>query len=340
MRTSELEIVYDVPRRVDPTLFYQRHYLNGFDRIATLRYAHEPLALKLAPTPDAKIDLELKLQPFLKRLRKPRTTGHVGSYTAGPVRFAIDAHDRREPQDAELLASSDVYFKANYWPGDPYPANVRPIVNGSGMLDLDRIDLLRSLRMTEKDLDLVYVARLWGGREHGVRLFEQAAVLDAKTHLHAVFPAGWPDDETRALMRRLDAAGVSYSTADMPNVELLQLLARSKVVLLRAGKHMCIPWRMIELLCLGSCVVVDSAFRPQWPVPLVAGTHYVDCGVDRPDDTEPAPTERYSRVAETLAALLTHSERQAEIRMSNAAYFDEHAAPEQVGAYVAATIAS
>lgn len=339
MRSSELEVRFDVPRRVDRTLFYQRYYLNGLDAVARLRWEHEPLALRLARGVDAKIALERKLQPVLTRLRTPRTTAHVGRYvTSGGVRFAIDAHDAREIASPEALEESDVYFKSNHWPDYDYPANVVPIVNGNGLIGAREIAHLRALRDRPKDIDVVFVSRVWGGREHNLRLFEQLASVGANSVLHAIFPPGTPPEEAREGMRRLADLGVRVSEQDIPLEELWESMSRARIVFVRAGKYLCVPWRMIDMLCLGTAMIVDSAFRPQWPVPLVPGLNYVDCGLERPEDTTPAPADQYAGIGDVLTASLHDERRLDEMRMANARYFDEHAAPERVGAYLAATI--
>jgi hypothetical protein len=327
-----------MPRRVDRTLIYQRYYLAGLDRVARLRLEGEPIALKFASSVERKIDLEARLQPLVGRIRSSRASAHVGSYVASDagasVRFAIDAHDAREVRSPNALAESDVYFKANLWPGDAADERIVPIVNGNGLLGAPQIARLRSLRGVEKDLDLVFVSRVWGGREHNLRLFEQAARLPLRSKLHAIFPPGTPDDEAAAGMRRLSELGVTVGTKDIPAPDLWALLARSKLTLLRAGKHLCIPWRMLDLLCMGAAVVVDAPFGPAWPEPLRTGVNFLDAGLQRPEDTSPAPLEQYDRVAETIMATLVEPGLLAEMRRANARYFDDHAAPERVGEYI------
>ena len=172
------------------------------------------------------------------------------------------------------------------------------------------------------------------------RLFEQLASVAGNNVLHAIFPPGTPPDEASDGMLRLSALGVRVSERDIPLTELWELMARAKVVFVRAGKYLCVPWRMIDMLCLGTAMVVDSAFRPEWPEPLQPGVNYLDCGLVRPEDTSPAPSEQYPRVADVLTAALHASDMLSEMRRTNARYFDEHAAPERVGVYVAATIAA
>jgi len=336
-----LDIHFAYPPRVDRTLRYQRYYLAGLERVARVRFGHEPLALKIASSADAKIELESRLQPVLTRLRRSQTSAHVGQYVASfgngdrTVRFAIDAHDARKVRSPELLEASDLYFKANRWPEDELDAKVVPLVNGNGMLRARDLAYLRSLRGREKDLDLVFISRIWGGREHNLRLFEQLAKLPLRTELHAIFPVGTPAGEVAAGMRRLERLRVRVGTEDLPARELWDMLARAKLVFLRAGKHLCVPWRMIDLLCMGACIVADSRFGPEWPEPLRPGTHYLDCGLDRPADTSPAPSEQYERVGDTVMTAFATPERLTEMRHASGRYFDEHASPGRVGVYIA-----
>lgn len=63
------------------------------------------------------------------------------------VFFAIDAADNSDIQRPDLLDSTQVYFKSNYWPGKSYPDNVVSIVNGNGVLNEKRIRYLYSLKI-------------------------------------------------------------------------------------------------------------------------------------------------------------------------------------------------
>jgi hypothetical protein len=112
------------------------------------------------------------------------------------------------------------------------------------------------------------------------------------------------------------------------------LTAGAKIVVLRAGKYLCIPWRMIDLLSMGSCIVSDSEFYPNWPVPLESETHYASFGIDRPADTAPASSEEYAKVADTIMGLVNDEHEHNRLRQNSAAYFDSHAAPKKIGDYI------
>ena len=128
-------VVFHAPRHVGRTIGYQKYYLLGFEEAARLRIRGLP------PVPGARAKVSLAY-----RLGRGRGEAWVGRYVCEGVRFAIDAHDRREVKDPEALEWADVYFKANRWPEDSLDPKVLPIVNGNGLLDRGKIAHLRSLR--------------------------------------------------------------------------------------------------------------------------------------------------------------------------------------------------
>jgi hypothetical protein len=322
---------YLAPRRPDTSIAYQRYYLLGFEERGRVTMSGGSWLARRAPTVDLKIRIAY-------RLARGPDQAHAGRYVADldgrPVRFVVDAHDGRAVFDEEALAWSEVYFKANRWPGDDYDPRVRPIVNGNGLLDRGKIEALRRLREAPKEVDVAYVSNVWGGREHSLRVFERLAGLDCTKDLLAIFPRGFPPEEDEANMARLRAAGIPVTREPVPPDELWRRLVRARVVPLRAGKHLCFSWRTIDLLGMGACIVFDALPPPRWPVPLEAGRHVADCGIARPDDTEPAAEEEYDKLAPAIEALLADETRAAELRSAAAAYFDEHAAPGRVADYV------
>jgi hypothetical protein len=314
---------YLVQERIDRTIAYQKYYLLGFEDTAGISLVGGPLLARLARDVTWKIRLAY-------RLNRGSVSGHVGCYLRDGIRFAIDAHDRREVRDPEALAWSDFYFKANLWPGDAYDPKVLPVVNGNGLVDRSKLAVLRSLREAPKQVDVAYVSNVWGGREHSMRVFERLAALDCTKDLLAVFPDGFPPSEDAENMARLREQGIEVTREPVPPRELWRRLARARLVPLRAGKHLCFSWRTIDLLAMGACVVFDALPPPRWPVPLQPGVHVADCGIRRPEDTEAAPDGEYAKVAATIERLLERPEEQQGLALAAAAYFDEHAAPEPV----------
>ena len=283
----------------------------------------------LPPVPGVRAKVSLAY-----RFPRGRGEAFVGRYEADGVRFAIDAHDRREIRDSEALAWSDVYFKANRWPGDDHDPKVRPIVNGNGLLDRRKIAHLRALREAPKEVDLAYVSNVWGGREHSLRVFERLAELDCSKDLLAIFPEGFPAEEDAENMERLRAAGVPVTRDQLAPRELWRRLAHARLVPMRAGKHLCWSWRTIDLLAMGACVVFDALPPPRWPVPIEPGVHVADCGIARPEDTEAAPEAEYEKVPATIEALLAQPDEQRRLAAAAARYFDDCAAPAAVARYV------
>jgi hypothetical protein len=324
-------VTYHAPENVDRTLAYQKYYLLGFEETAGVRIQGAPFPARLAPGVTAKISLAY-------RLNRGRVEGHVGRYELDGARFAIDAHDGREIRDPEALAWSDVYFKANLWPADDHGPRVRRLVNGNGLLDRRKIAHLRSLRDAPKEVDIAYVSNVWGGREHSLRVFERLAELDCTKDLLAVFPEGFPEEETRENMDRLRSKGIAVTRDPVRPRELWRRLARARLVPMRAGKHLCWSWRTADLLAMGACIVFDALPPPRWPVPVEAGVHVADCGIARPEDTEPAPESEYDRVPETIERLLAAPDEQQVLREAAARYFDDHAAPGRVAEYVLAQV--
>jgi hypothetical protein len=322
-------VTFLAPRGVGRTIGYQKYYLLGFDEAARLR-VH---GLPPAPGLRAKISLAY-------RFGRGSGEAFVGRYVCDGIRFAIDGHDRREVRDPDALAWSDVYFKANRWPGDDHDTKVFPIVNGNGLLDRGKIERLRSLRGVPKEVDVAYVSNVWGGREHSLRVFERLAALDCSKDLLAIFPEGFPAEEDEQNIERLRALGIPVTRRQLRPQELWRRLARARLVPLRAGKHLCWSWRTIDLLAIGACIVFDALPPPRWPVPIEAGVHVADCGIARPEDTDAAPEAEYEKVPATIERLLAAPAEQERLRDAAAGYFDEHAAPGRVARYALETVAS
>lgn len=255
------------------------------------------------------------------------------------IRMIIDAHDSADAMDWPGLEWCDLYFKANLWPDREYPAKVHPVVNGNGELNESRIEHLRGLRSLEKKYDLVFVSRIWGGIEHNCRLFEALVGLPGKVKLLAVFPTygGSYGEELNRARIRLEKAGVPCTSESLSREELWRYLAASKVVLLRAGKHLCLPWRTLDLLAMGSAILLDAKPRPQWPVPLEENKHFACAGLSRPEDTGAAPQEEYSRIAQKIDHLLASGETE-NLSARAGCYFDQYASPRAVGEYMATKI--
>lgn len=333
------------PDRVDRHIASQRYYLLALSQVADVRVENQSLLARPFPGPDQKAHAAFRATLALARspipsLRPIPETGAHGRYVAeidgAEVRFAIDCVDQPEIREIERASYdwSDIYFKANRRRTIEYDAKVLPLVNSNGWLNARRVAQLRALRATPKDIDVSFVSNVWGGREHNVRLFEQLGRLRGRTELKAIFPPGFDPEETEGFERRLAAAGVPSSDRHVPLRDLTRILARSKIVFFRAGKAINLPWRTIDLLALGSCVVIDSAPVVDWYVPLRPGVNFVDCGIERALDTSPAPAEQYEAIVPTIESLLADESRMEEIRQANARYFDDVCAPLPLGRHI------
>lgn len=320
----------------DRTLTYQRYYWLGLTRTARLRLAELPPFLRSLPGHDRKVRVSARLDGS-RLIGAGKERGFVGRYVAEVegrrVPFVIDARDNHAIQDPDALEWSDVYFKANRWTGEHYESKVEPIVNGNGLLDWRRIEQLRGMRTQPKNRDVAFISNLWGGREHNVRLFEELARSDFDCDLLAVLPPGADPAEDAEFERRLKAVGVPCSREQIPPTVLWNRLAQARVVVFRSGKHLCIPWRMLDLLAMGACVAFDATPLPQWPVPIRDGEHYHGIGIHRPAYSPPSE-EEYAKVVPALRRLVEDDALAAGYRDRAAAYFDDQAAPERVAEYV------
>jgi len=339
-----VDVTMLLPEPIDALLYYQRYYVIGFERAGSIRFSPSSLSSLLAGSPSRQLTRLVQIHSRLRRLlgrRSPGDSWPVGRYVVaaprGPINVAIDAFDNHRVPVPALVGWSDVYFKANYWPSADYDRKVRPIVSGNGSVTPRDLDRARSLRAVEKDIDVTFISNVWGGREHNVRLFEQLAALDCRAELLAVFPGGWKDEETRALADRLRSAGVAVSDRPMRRDVLWRTLARSRLVMFRPGVHGCMPWRTIDLLCMGACIVLDGVPLPRWPVPLEPGVHYASCGIPR-SESGVVDRAEYEKVGQTIRQLLDAPAEQERFRHNAAAYYDAHAAPECVARYVLETV--
>lgn len=268
---------------------------------------------------------------FRRKNRHP----HVGRYLLlghNKNRFAIDASDPGKIASNSDYRWCDVYFKSNYWPSINYPSKVKPIINGNGLLGKAEINFLSKLRESKKNYDLIFISRLWGGTEHNIRLFEELANLQCNKKLIAIFSS--KDKLNSNLYKRLQSVGVECTYNLLEIRSLWQELSSSKIVFFRAGKHLCIPWRMLDLLCMGACILMDAEPIPQWPYPLKERVNFVHCGINRPLDTSPAQMNEYSNVANSALRLLDNDKLISLISSNNIKYFDTHANFQAVGNYI------
>ena len=191
------------------------------------------------------------------------------------------------------------------------------------------------MREQEKIYDMVFVSRVWGGREHNIRLFEKMAKVEGNNKFLAIFnDFDKKQTITTSYKKRLEDAGVPWAQKDMPKGDLWNLMAKSRYVVIRAGKHLCIPWRMTDALCLGSSIILDADPYPQWPKPLINKTHFIGLDIIRPWNTDPAEDKCYNAIPGNLVSILNNMELQKSLSQNAQSYFDQYATPEKVIQYV------
>ena len=281
--------------------------------------------------------------------RQPVTSNHIGQYLFVfdnlTIKVAIDTSDGRHIHNSEILDWSDLYFKCNYWPDVDYPEKVVPLVNGNGTLSPAKIRKLAGLRKHEKKYDLVYWSRIWAvqgtsvddsGVEHNIRIFEALAKVEGKTNLLAVFPEEMNSDLLQGYRKRLDEAGVKWQNGwgSINSKALWNSLASARINFLRPGNHLCVSWRMMDLLCMGACIVLDGAPFAQWPKPLVDGVNFIETGCTLSPDYELPSIDRYEQLTSKVSALIADPDKILQISENNIQYFNEFASMKAVAHYI------
>jgi hypothetical protein len=269
---------------------------------------------------------------------------HVGQYifqlkSGREIKVAIDAHDHRDIRSQAIHDWCDVYFKSNRWPCVDYGPKVLPIPTGNAGITLENSRFLRGLRGVKKEFDLLFVGRIWAGGdanvEHNLRLFESLANVKCKSKLLAVvFNFDKQSEEFQIIARRLNEAGVEMTDRQIGYDDLMKMSAASKLVALRAGISGCIAWRMVDMLAMGSCLVLDQAPFPAWPVPLLDGMNFLSLGLRITDDCRPAPKKDYERIVSQMEKFLNDTTILQKIGENNARYFDEYAHPFRVAQHI------
>ena len=319
---------------------YQFYYLYGFDRIGhSVRFPWNRFG----------ISYRIRSSQLGKRLIRNRFDlvqsadgsiglGEVATYvlrTDGvAIKFAIDASDHAHIVSERAYDWCDVYFKGTKWENRPYPAKVRPLVFGHNYMTRALFEKLKALRHAPKTVDLVFVNRLLGGAEHNVRLFETLAAVKCRKTLMCIAYG----HESPEHLARLRAAGVTVRPWINQNA-FWDAMAKGRLAFIRSGRSLCIPWKMSALLCLGATTVFDDRPRPNWPVPLEPGRHYINCDLQLPD--ERGSEERlaqidYAKVTSAVEMALGDDALVTEIARASAEYFDRYAAPECVAEYIIA----
>jgi hypothetical protein len=352
--------------------FYQAYYREGLRlHLAGLNSRFEAVSMSRFPgllRPMRRVRDAYRLRPLFSKagwlasamdalgrqlegeLRSPANSFHdgTGQYLIAAAasgreyKICIDSSDYGELRNKDLVVWSDIYFKTNFWPSLRYPSHVAPMVNGDPMV-MPQLDTFRSYRNMEKQYDLCFIVRVWGGTrdvsegvEHNIRLLEAVARAHCRKFLFAYLVAG----DIKEYGRRLTAQGIPWSTEPMPAKDLWKVTAQSRLNIIRLGMHYCIPWRLTGALALGSCVVLDRVPFTLWPQPLLRDTNYLSLDVETAPEQTLAEEHQYAAVPERLERWLDDAEMIEAITARNGAYFDQHLHPERVGAQIMRSVES
>jgi hypothetical protein len=268
-------------------------------------------------------------------LRPPCSIGiyEIATSEGETITVAIDSLDTGEIC-SDVAASCTLYFKSNYWPRQRYPDNVVPLPNMNPLVGRE-IRLFHELRDTPKTTDMFAFFRIWGGTneldgvEHNLSLIESLAQVPCSKYLCAYLVAG----DIPTLGKRLDRQGIRWTTEPMPKHELWRRAASSRVNIVRLGMHECSPWRMIDILAMGGCPVIDYGPQTRWPIPLLEGRHYLNLRI-------PPDAPQRSSVSGEILEWLTTPGLVDGISRNTAEYFDRHLRPVVLGEHMVTQMAA
>lgn len=253
--------------------------------------------------------------------------------------ICIDGRDSGEISSYELLQWSDLYFKSNYWSAKSYPQNVFPIINGNPFV-LKKLSNLRSFRSGKKMYDLCFIVRAWGGTkdvdglEHNIRLLEEVSKVDCKKFILAYLVGG----DIQRTAQRLDKHGIPYTNKPVPIGKLWKISAQSYLNIIRLGIFYCVPWRMIDMLAMGACPVLDHIPYTLWPQPLRQNINFFSLNLDVGPQQPLAPYGQYEAILAKIENWLSNSKYIENISNNNIDYFDKYIDPQRLGKYLIETI--
>ena len=213
------------------------------------------------------------------------------------------------------------------------------MLNGNPKI-LGHISKLRSYRRVTKEYDICFIVRVRGrtsweqGVEHNLRILEQIAKVKCKKFLMAVLVG----NDTNSIAERLDQLKILWTTSPLSLQTLWEISCRSKVNVVRLGMHYCVPWRTLDMLAMGACIIWDRTPFSVWPTPLKSGENFLDLGLNIGLEKQLAPSGEYEEIPDRIYRLILNDELITRISNNNGTYFDLHASPEKVGDYIIDTI--
>ncbi|MDO6461207.1 hypothetical protein Q4485_10910 [Granulosicoccaceae sp. 1_MG-2023] len=357
---NRIEVLLDRAR--SPVFCYDRtrYFLDALERYSDARFRYRPLSAEfMAPLRAMNVRGAHGVWERIGRLTEDNlqlseASNHIGQFhfvfDDVTVNVAIDTADGRSLHDQSILDWSDVYFKCNYWPDLSYPDKVLPLINANGTLSPAKVRHLRGLRGHRKDYDLIYWSRIWAspgsvadnnGVEHNIRMFETLAKAPGNNNLLAVFPNDLTDNSLDCYRKRLDVAGVRWQNGWGPikSADLWNSLAAARLNFLRPGNHLCVSWRMMDLLCMGAGIIVDGAPYAEWPEPLRDQINFIDGGCTLDPDYNLPEDSTYDRLLERVAAAVENPDLINSLSTNNAEYFDQYAAMPKLAGYIINAVA-
>lgn len=314
---------------------YARYYVQALEEVALIR----------------KVSSRQKCPQTIKALLESAKSDHVALFAIGgfgreKLKIAIDAHDSPPVTNPSVYRWCDIYFKSNYWPSHGYGEKVRPIINGNGLLDHLRLRHIARQRGLPKDFDICCIVRIWAGPSfdpgHCLELLSKISKIDCKKFLLAVFCGFEEGDQSlKGYIKKCKSQSIPYSFEAIDYNQMIHISARSRIVVLRNGVSSCIPWRFLDMLCLGACVVFDHDPVVSWPDPLVRDQHYFSLDLFPPSLKQAiggqgafVETSGDHDVAEQIETYLEREDRLEKVRCNAANYYLTSCAPRRLGDYI------
>lgn len=290
------------------------------------------------------------IDSFAHRIEGPIKTpsslfcGSVGQYffrtsKNNEYKICIDSWDSGEIESQDLLKWCDIYFKTNFWSSIKYPKKVLPLINGNPFV-LKNLSILQSFRSMKKQYDLCCIVRAWGGTkevnglEHNIKLIEAISKANGKKFILAYLVGG----NVHETARRLDRLKIPWTTKPMPLHKLWRISAQSHINMIRLGMFYCTPWRLIDMLAMGACPVLDRSPYTIWPQPLKENTNFFSLNIDVGPWQPIAPDEQYAKIPVELEKLLSDGKNIDRISNNNTQYFDHYVDPQKLGKYIIQTV--
>lgn len=252
------------------------------------------------------------------------------------LKLCIDSQDSGSIASSAHLDWCDLYLKTNYWSLNNYSNKVLPLCNGNPLI-LDHLPRLQNLRKTKKEYDLCCIVRVWGGtdevsgKEHNLRLLEAMSKVPGKKFLLAYLVSGNKAQDAK----RLEKAGVPYTMKALPLKKLWQISAASRFNVLRLGMHYCIPWRFLDMLAMGTSIVLDRAPFTIWNEPMREHQDFLELGIDYSPNTPVADEADYARSTDRMTTFIGEKELSEYLSEQSAKLFDRAFVPDKLGGYLA-----